>query len=390
MSAIVRELGMRSALANPVVVEGALWGAITTGSFDRVLPATAERRLRDFTELVATAVANTQARTEGEQLAERLGALQRVATLVAKEPALEEVFAKVAEEVANLLGDADCSLFGDEGDGTATVVAVSGERLSTGVQLGSRWPVDGDGVIASVLREGRPVQLADNTRTQGAIAKRARELGIRAAAGCAIVVGERVWGAMSAVRYEPGAFPPGTEWSLAQFADLAATAIANAEARAQVERLADEQAALRRVATLVAEGAPATAVFDAVAAEMQAQLGADGVTLSRYEPHDEVTVVAHRGTDMRRVPPGTRVSHRGENVTSMVRRSKRSARMEHAHRAAARFTREPAVRVSVGAPIIVEGGLWGVAMANWRGDESVPADTEAQMAQFAELLDSAI
>ena len=42
---------------------------------------------------------------------------------------------------------------------------------------------------------------------------------------------------------------------------------------------------------------------------------ADGVALNRYEPDDEVTVVAHRGLDAARSPPGTRVSHEGENVT---------------------------------------------------------------------------
>ena len=62
-----------------------------------------------------------------------------------------------------------------------------------------------------------------------------------------------------------------------------ATAIANAEARAEVARLADEQAALRRVATLVAQGAAPSAVFDAVAAEVAELLDASAVTLARYD-----------------------------------------------------------------------------------------------------------
>ncbi len=70
---------------------------------------------------------------------------------------------------------------------------------------------------------------------------------------------------MGAARYEAEALPPETETRIAQFADLVATAIANAEARTEVERLVEEQAALRRVATLVAEGASPSAVFDAVA-----------------------------------------------------------------------------------------------------------------------------
>src|SRR6185436_6903346 len=91
-------------------------------------------------------------------------------------------------------------------------------------------------------------------------------------------------------------FDPEIETRVAQFSDLVATAIANGEAHAEVERLAAEQAALRRVATLVAEGAEPAAVFDAVAAEMEALLGADQVSLARYESGDEVTAVAYRGT----------------------------------------------------------------------------------------------
>jgi signal transduction histidine kinase len=67
--------------------------------------------------------------------------------------------------------------------------------------------------------------------------------------------------------------------------------------------------------------------------------------------------------------------------------------MEHqkgAHGAIAQLTRTAGVRASVGAPIVVEGRLWGVVIANWRGEESPPADTEERMAQFAELLDTAI
>jgi signal transduction histidine kinase len=48
------------------------------------------------------------------------------------------------------------------------------------------------------------------------------------------------------------------------------------------------------------------------------------------------------------------------------------------------------VRAAVGAPVVVEGRLWGLIVANWKGDESPPADTEERMAQFAGLLDIAI
>ena len=92
-----------------------------------------------------------------------------------------------------------------------------------------------------------------------------------------MVEGE-LWGADHRRAGQRAPAPPDTEARLAKFTDLVATAIANAEARAEVERLAEEQAALRRVATLVAEGASPTAVFDAVAAEME---GCSAPTASR-------------------------------------------------------------------------------------------------------------
>jgi GAF domain-containing protein len=390
-----RAAAVRCVVATPILVEGRLWGSMVTGTNQETpLPPETESRLAQFTELMATAIANTESHARADRLADEQAALRRVATLVATESSPTEVFAKVTEELARVLGDVDCSLFRDEGDGTATVVAVWGAALSAGVRVGTRWPVDGTGVIASVLREGRPCRMGDYSTATGTLADHGRDqLGIRSAVGCPILVSGRIWGALGAARYQPEALPPEAETRIAQFAELAATAIANAEARAEVERLAEQQAALRRVATLVAQGASPSTVLDAVAAEMERVLGADGVTLSRYEPDEEVIVVAHRGSDPRTVPPGTRVSHRGENVTSLVRRTERAARMEHhggTHGAIAELVRSVGVRASVGAPIVVDGRLWGVAIANWRGDESPPADTEERMARFAELLDTAI
>jgi PAS domain S-box-containing protein len=391
----VRGVGIRSAVACPIVFGQRVWGALVVGAYrDDPPPPETEARLAQFSELVATSIANAEARDEMERLASEQAALRRVATLVAKESPPAEVFAKVAEEVASVLGDAECSLFRDEGDGTATVVALWGLGDSPSLQIGGRWPIDGNGVIASVLRDGRPRRIGDYSGVIGALAVNAREqAGIRSAVGCPIVVRGHVWGAMVAARHQPDAFPPNAENRLARFAELAATTIANAEARAQVERLAAEQAALRRVATLVAKGASPMVVFDAVAAELEALLGADRVTLSRYERGDEITVVAHRGSDAVGVPPGTRVNHEGRNVTTTVRRSERPARMEKhgpTQGAIAGLVDDIDQRTSVGAPVVVDGGLWGVAVATWHGEESPPADTEQRMAQFAQLLDTAI
>jgi PAS domain S-box-containing protein len=391
LAELARATGLRSSVSAPVVVEGRLWGLITASwKSEESPPADTEARVLRFGELVGTAVANTEARAEVERLAAEQGALRRVATLIAEEASLEAVFAKVAEEVTTLLGGADCSLFRDEGDGTASIVAVRGTRLSAGLRL----PLDGTGVIATVMRERRPYRTDDTASSSGTIAARGRELGIRSAVGCPIVVRGRLWGAMGAGRYEPDAFPAGTETRIARFAELVATAVGNAETRAEVERLADEQAALRRVATLVARGATPTVVFDAVAAEMARLLQADDVTLSRYEPGAEITVVAHYGPHASRLPAGSRVSYEGDNVTALVQRTESAGRVEHAGGTIgtiADIVRDMGVHISVGAPIVVDGRLWGVISARWREEEDEPPDdTEERMAHFAELLDTAI
>src|SRR5437899_1505908 len=64
MPEIVRMVGVRSAVGGPIVVDGELWGVITLAAVDRSLPLGMERRLADFTELVATAIANAASRAE--------------------------------------------------------------------------------------------------------------------------------------------------------------------------------------------------------------------------------------------------------------------------------------------------------------------------------------
>jgi signal transduction histidine kinase len=48
------------------------------------------------------------------------------------------------------------------------------------------------------------------------------------------------------------------------------------------------------------------------------------------------------------------------------------------------------VRASVGAPIVVDGRLWGAILANWRAGESPPANAEERIAKFTELVATAI
>jgi signal transduction histidine kinase len=348
----------------------------------------------ELDEVVGTIVDVTerrQAETELERLAGEQAALRRVAMVVAREASQAEVFSAMAEEIGRLLGTDEIRMLRYDRDGNAVVVASSGDQDV--LRIGSRFPLAGENAASRVFRTGRPARIDDYRTARGPIAETVRSIGIRSVVATPVVVEGRLWGAMVTAKREDEPLPPDTESRLGQFTELMATAIANAEARAEVERLAEEQAALRRVAMLVAEGAPPTAVFDAVAAEMERLLDADQVVLSRYEPGAEVTVVAHRGASAQRVPPGSRVSHEGENVQAMVRRTERPARIEKfqgAQGTIAQLARTVGVRVVVGAPIIVDGWLWGVISASWNREEAPAPHTEERMAQFAQLLDTAI
>jgi signal transduction histidine kinase len=392
MPTFVRETGIRSAVANPIVVEGKLWGAIAVGSFVRSLPRDTERRLADFTELVATAVANIQAREQVRTLADEQAALRRVATLVAKEDLPEAVFAKVAEETGRLLGGVECTLLRSEPDGAATNVGTWGETISAAFPLGASFRPDGDGVAATVLRTGSPHRIDDYSAVADPIARSARDRGIESSVGCPIVVRGTIWGAIvvGTTRAEP--FPPEAEVRLTQFADLVATAVANAEARGVIVRLADEQAALRRVATLVAQGVSQQDLFAAVAEEVGRLLAVGSATMGRYEPDETVTTMASWSTTEVAFPTGERWPTEGTNVAWMVLQTDQAARLDDFSAATDPIgvtAREAGMKSAVGSPIVVDGALWGVMTAT-STEGALPPDTESRLASFTELVATAI
>jgi signal transduction histidine kinase len=187
--------------------------------------------------------------------------------------------------------------------------------------------------------------------------------------------------------------PPDAEARLASVTDLLATAIANAESRAGITRLAEEQAALRRVATLVAGGAPPEEVFAAVTEEAGQLLAADQTTLSRYESDGTVTVVAGWSTVDNALPVGARLKLGGKNLTTLIWQTRRPARIDSyadSSGALAAAIRDAHVRSGVGTPVIVQDRLWGVMDAGSTGEQPLGSGTEARLASFTELVATAI
>jgi signal transduction histidine kinase len=206
---------------------------------------------------------------------------------------------------------------------------------------------------------------------------------------------------MIAVGSGEGPLPDGTEQRMTEFTDLVATAVANAQNRAALEasrdelaRLLSEQAALRRVATLVARGAPADELFAAVPEEAGQLLQAGHTTMIRYESDGTATIVASWRRTGEAVPPiGDRQRLGGKNLTTIISQTRRPARIDgyaDASGGLAVAAREAGFRSAAGAPVIVQGRLWGAMVASSVDEDPLPPDTEARLASFTELVATAI
>jgi sugar diacid utilization regulator len=167
--------------------------------------------------------------------------------------------------------------------------------------------------------------------------------------------------------------------------------LANFTLYAKYRRLAAEQAALRRLAALVAQEVEPMQVFGAVAAEMRRCVPSDTAGLWRFETDREITMVAAAADPaaLTRWPVNTRTPVEGNTVAALVQRSGRPARIDSydnfAGSIAARV-RAVGVCAAVGVPIIVDGRVWGLAAVGSLRPGPMPADTEARISGFAELI----
>jgi signal transduction histidine kinase len=173
-----------------------------------------------------------------------------------------------------------------------------------------------------------------------------------------------------------------------------AVSLDNAQLYAGYRRIADEQAALRRVATLVAR-APQE-VLAAVAEEVGRLLAVDFAILIRYDPPGTLEIVgAWTSTGAPApTPVGGRLPLGGRNVTTLVWRTARPARIDYDDTISGVIgqvaTGDWGLRSSVGVPVSVEGQLWGAIVVAFTGGELLPADTESRLAGFTELVSTAI
>jgi hypothetical protein len=164
----------------------------------------------------------------------------------------------------------------------------------------------------------------------------------------------------------------------------------------EYRQLADEQAVVRRVGTLVARGAEPWEVFNAVTKEMCQCVPADCAGLWRYETSDEITMVAaayHRAAEPVKWPVGTRTPTAGNTLASTVLRTGGPARMNSYEDVAgvlATQVRAVGIRAAVGVPVIVDGRVWGLAAVGSARPGPMPVDTELRISRFAELIASVV
>ena len=318
-------------------------------------------------------------------------ALKRVAVTVATETAAERVFDVVTEEVARLLGADAANLvrFGpnlDEG-------LIVGKWSEPGVQIpgaGTIVAIEDGSPLTKVARTGAPARLAtDDPGVPAELHGRLTALGVTSLVAAPIVVSGHIWGAVVVSLTGDLRFPANAEERLGQFAALVAVALANAQAREELATLADEQAALSRVAVAVATEEHPERLFNAVSEEIGRLFGARAAATMRYvEDADEAEIVGGWERDGQfEAPLGVRLPFQGGAI-ARVRHTGETARIDLENEPPDVQEHMVAADVSsaVAAPIVVSGRLWGATSISISGPDRFPADVEARLEKFTNLV----
>jgi signal transduction histidine kinase len=190
-----------------------------------------------------TRAARAAAAAEAAQhaLAKEQAALRRVATLVAGDAPPSRVFEQVTEEVGRLLGLPGANVMQYDGVRTATVVGAWSEHGQPRFPVGAELDIDGDTVLARVVRSGAAARVDRYDQTSGELAAAVASAGYRGAVAAPVHVGGRLWGVLAAASTSDEPLPEGIEQQLCDFAELVAQALANADA---YEKLAASRARL--------------------------------------------------------------------------------------------------------------------------------------------------
>ncbi|MDQ1733464.1 MAG: hypothetical protein QOK10_3623 [Pseudonocardiales bacterium] len=328
-------------------------------------------------------------RVELAGLAAEQASLRRVATLVAQGASPAEAFSAVAQELARLL-EADITMVLRFEEEMAATVVGGWSDGSLVVPIGVTMTLEGEGVATKIRQTGEPARIERFAGPPGSLPGWYQGLGARIGVGSPIIVEGVLWGVTVAVFTRAGPLAENSEARIDGFTELVATAIANAQAREELRRVADEQAALRQVATLVARAAQPAAVFAAVAEEVGRLLPADSAFVVRYDADDTATIVGGWSASSDSVPLGTPFTLGPGDLTLLVRDSGQAARIDDYAAPPGSLAAALDIHSLVAAPITVEGRLWGLIGVASTQAEPPPPGTEQRLAGFTELVATAI
>ena len=315
-------------------------------------------------------------------LAEEQGALRRVATLVAAGASEADLLNAVTSEIARLFQAQGANTLRWDGD-AIRVLSDWREDAARAAPPGRTFRYGGDTIMARVVESGQAARVdsADDLQTEFG-RERWAELGLEASIGAPIVVDGRMWGVVTASRTKPDdPFPPGAEHRLADFAALVAQAVANAEARRQVAALVEEQAALRRVATLVAGGRPEREVVEAAARSAAQLFEAEAVQLVRWNgvPNEVAVIGGWSDEDEPMLAEGALYHPSVAGPTLTVLESGFPQRGEES-------SPELGARSVIAAPAIVKASLLGALIAVRGPGDPFPPDSEVRLRSFSDLV----
>ena len=175
---------------------------------------------------------------------------------------------------------------------------------------------------------------------------------------------------------------------------LAAVTAERLRAERAQRALAREQAALRRVATLVASEAGPARVFDQVTEEVGRLLRLPGANVMQYDGAYSVTIVGAWSEDGRPTfPVGERIEVDGDTAVARVVRTGQAARVDSYAATSGNLAAtlvSAGYRSAVAAPVNVAGHVWGVLAAASTSDDPLPAGIEQRLCDFADLVAQAL
>ena len=223
------------AIVGPVRRAAAMASRLAGGDLSVRMPETGTAEVGELERAFNTMAGSLEASSdELRHVADEQAALRRVATLVGQASSPSEVFETVTREIGLLFGADLARMERFEPDGTVTGVAAWSKEAGDQLAVGTRFAVQGPSIASLVLERSGPARVDSFAGASGPIAQEARELGIRSSVGCPIVVEGRLWGVIAASSKGDAPFPRDAEAKIAEFTELVATAIANAESRGEL------------------------------------------------------------------------------------------------------------------------------------------------------------